>query len=36
MPLQWSGLLHSLSVESPQAVVAALKPLSVQPPVPLQ
>src|SRR5947208_1575266 len=34
MPLQVSGLSHSVSLGLPQAVVAALKPLSVQLPAP--
>src|SRR5206468_10561148 len=36
LPLQVSGLVHSVSAGLPQAVPAGLKPLSVQLPVPLQ
>src|SRR2546422_7789709 len=36
LPLQVSGLVHSVSAGLPQAVPVDLKPLSVQLPVPLQ
>src|SRR5439155_467819 len=36
IPVQWSGLSQSVSAGSPQAVVAALKPLSWQSPAPSQ
>src|SRR3989454_7094372 len=36
LPLQVSGLVHSVSAGMPQELPVALKPLSVQLPVPLQ